>query len=185
MKIGIIIGSTRPGRKGESVGKWVFDVASKRTDAQFELLDLAAFHLGLLAEPTVPGAAHKQYENEATRRWSAAIDPLDGYVFVTPEYNHGVPGAMKNAFDLLGSEWSDKAVGLVGYGADNGVRAIEQWRVITANLRLVAARNQVSLSTFTDFGAAGFEPAARREVELTALLDQLVRLAGALATLRT
>lgn len=185
MKVGIIIGSTRPGRKGESVGKWVHENASQRSDAQFELIDLAAFELDLLNEATVPGAANKQYENEKTRRWSQVIDPLDGYVFVTGEYNHSVPAAFKNAFDVLGSEWSDKAVGLVGYGADGGVRSIEHWRQIGANLRLVAARNQVSLSLFTDWSNAGFTPGERRADELKGLLDQLIPLTAAMATLRS
>ncbi|OYO22421.1 NADPH-dependent FMN reductase [Enemella dayhoffiae] len=184
MKIGIIIGSTRPGRSGESVGPWVADQAAGRTGADYELVDLADYNLSLLAEPTVPGMANRQYERAETRAWSQKIDEFDGYVFVTPEYNHGVPAALKNAVDVLGPEWGDKALGLVGYGADGGVRAIEQWRVIAANLRLIAVRNQVSLSLFTEFGPDGFEPADRRAGELSGVLDQVEELAGALHQLR-
>ncbi|PFG68133.1 NADPH-dependent FMN reductase [Enemella evansiae] len=185
LKIAIIIGSTRPGRLGESVANWVAAQAANRAGADYELVDLADFNLTLLAEPTVPGAANKQYENPQTREWSKVVDSYDGYVFVTPEYNHGVPAALKNAFDLLGSEWSDKALGLVGYGAAGGVRAIEQWRVIAANLRLIAVRDQVSLSLFNDFGPNGFDPDARHAADLAGELDQLEQLSRALHTVRT
>lgn len=184
LKIAVIIGSTRPGRLGESVAHWVAAEAAKRPDADYEVVDLAEFGLSLLGEPTIPGAANKQYENPQTQAWSKVIDSYDGYVFVTPEYNHGVPAALKNAFDVLGSEWSDKALGLVGYGAAGGVRAVEQWRVIAANLRLLAVRHQVSLSLFTDFGPEGFTPDPRNTDDLTETLDQLEQLARALRTVR-
>ncbi|GAB3710017.1 NADPH-dependent FMN reductase [Mariniluteicoccus flavus] len=184
MKIGIILGSTRQGRAGEGVARWVNEVASKRDDAEFELVDLADYDLELLTEPTVPGAANRQYESEATRRWSQKIDSLDGFVFVTPEYNHGVPAALKNAVDVIYPEWNNKAVTFVSYGADGGVRAVEQWRGIVANVFLQATRAQVSLSLFTDFGDNGFQASERREGELTTALDQLVPLAGAVKTLR-
>ena len=119
MRIGIIIGSTRPGRLGESVAHWVSGRASQRTDAEFALVDLKDYGLGLLNEPIIPGAANRQYENPATRRWSQTIDALDGFVFVTPEYNHGVPAALKNAVDLLYPEWNHKAV---GFGVVRGRR---------------------------------------------------------------
>lgn len=186
MKIAVIVGSVRQGRVGDQVGKWVLDQASNRTDAEFTLLDLADFNLPLLTDPIVPGAAKKQYADPATTEWSKAIDGFDGYVFVTPEYNHGVPGAFKNAFDLLGSEWSNKAVGFVAYGADGGVRAVEAWRLVTNNLKLYPARNQVALRRFEEFGAdmAMFTPIERRAGELKTVLDELVPLAGAIATLR-
>lgn len=184
MKIGIIIGSTRPGRIGEGVGRWVHELASARTDAEFELVDLEDYDLDLLAEPTVPGAANKQYENEKTARWSRTIDALDGFVFVTPEYNHGVPAALKNALDLLGPEWHNKAITFVGYGADGGTRAVEQWRGIVSNVFLHATRGQVALNLFADFGEGGFRPQERRTAELTTALDQLTALAAAVRTLR-
>ncbi len=105
MKVGIVVGSIREGRKGIHVGQWVLDEASKREDATFELIDVKEFDLPLLTSSTLPAAAKRQYDSENVRRWSAAIDACDAYVFVTPEYNHGVPGAFKNAVDLLGPEW--------------------------------------------------------------------------------
>ncbi|GAB3623063.1 NAD(P)H-dependent oxidoreductase [Mariniluteicoccus endophyticus] len=185
MKIGIIIGSTRPGRAGESVGRWVHEIAVQRDDAAFELVDLADYDLALLEEPTVPGAANRQYASENTRRWSEKIDELDGFVFVTPEYNNSVPAAFKNAVDVLYPEWNNKAVAFVGYGADGAVRAVEHWRGITANVYLKATRAQVSLSLFTDFGDQGFQPGERRAAELTGVLDELVPLTKACTTLRS
>ena len=91
LKIAVIIGSTRPGRVGESVATWVYELATKRTDAEFELVDIKDFNLPLLDEPVPPSMA--QYSKEHTKTWAAKIDSFDGYVFVTPEYNHGICGA--------------------------------------------------------------------------------------------
>ncbi|MDN5724449.1 MAG: NAD(P)H-dependent oxidoreductase [Propionibacteriales bacterium] len=185
MKIGIIIGSTRPGRKGEQVAQWARELAGQRSDASYELVDLAEFDLHLLNDPTIPAAAKGQYADEATRRWGATIDALDGFVFVTPEYNHGVPGALKNAFDVISPEWANKAVGFVSYGADGGVRAVEQWRGIVINAHLYAVRGQVAIYLFEEFDGEGrFTPKERRAGEFASLLDQLVPLAGALEPLR-
>ena len=183
-KIGIVVGSTRPGRKGLTVGEWVHSVASERSDAEFELLDVAAYGLALLDDPTVPGAAQRKYLSPQTRAWGAAVDAHDGFVWVTPEYNHGVPAAMKNAFDVLYPEWNHKAAGIVSYGADGGVRAVEHWRTIMANAHLTAVRGQLSMSTFTDWQGEEFTPGERRPAELGVVLDQVVRLSGALATMR-
>src|SRR5882724_11010459 len=96
IRIGIVIGSTRPGRKGEAVAQWIYDIAAKRSDAAFEVVDIASFELPLLDEPTPPSLM-KPYTNAHTRRWAAKIASLDGFVFVTPEYNHSLPAAHKNA----------------------------------------------------------------------------------------
>jgi Predicted flavoprotein len=97
LKIAIIIGSTRPGRNGEAVAKWVYEVAQKRSDAEFELVDIKDFDLPLVDEPMPPIMG--QYSKPHTKVWAAKIDSFDGYVFVTPEYNHGTSGALKNAVD--------------------------------------------------------------------------------------
>ena len=173
MKIGIILGSIREGRAGESVAEWVAEQAQQREAATYELVDLKTFDVPLLTSATVPGAAQKQYDDERVRRWSEKIDSFDGFVFVTPEYNHGVPGAFKNAFDSLGDDWGDKPVGLVSYGAESGVRAVEQWRQIVANFRMYCVRQQVSIGRFTEFGDNGVEPNERRAGELATLFDQL------------
>lgn len=84
IEIAIIVGSTRPGRNGEAVAKWVFEVAKKRSDAEFELVDIKDFNLPLLDEPVPPSLG--QYSKPHTQAWAAKIDNFDGYVFVTPEY---------------------------------------------------------------------------------------------------
>ena len=104
LKIAIIIGSRRPGRNGEAVAKWVYEVAQKRSDAEFELVDIKDFNLPLLDEPMPPVMG--QYSKPHTKVWAAKIDSFDGYIFVTPEYNHGTSGALKNAIDFLFAEWN-------------------------------------------------------------------------------
>src|SRR5690606_21609644 len=102
----------------------------------------------------------------------------------TPEYNHGIPGAFKNAFDTIYPEWGNKAVAFVAYGADGGVRAVEHWRTVVANAHLFAVREQLSLSTFTEFdNDGGFTPQDRRTDEIGALLDRLEAVAAAVAAL--
>jgi len=182
LNIGVIVGSTRPGRKAPDVANWVLDVAGMRGDAVFELVDIADFGLPLLDEPVPP--AMGQYTQPHTRAWAARVASFDGYVFVTPEYNHGTSGALKNALDFLYREWNDKAAGFVGYGSAGGVRAVEQLRLVAAELRLATVREQVSLSLHTDFDHGKFNPAERHEQTLDAMLDQLVRWSGALQTLR-
>lgn len=173
MKIGIILGSIRQERLGASVARWVVDQAVSREGVDYELIDLKAFDVPLLTSATVPGAANKQYDDERVRNWSTAIDDCDGFVFVTPEYNHGVPGALKNAFDSLGNEWADKAVAFVSYGAEGGVRAVEHWRQIVANFHMYGVRQQISMSLFSEFGPEGVQPAERRADEIATLFDQL------------
>ena len=112
LRIGIIIGSTRPNRNGKAVGKWAYEIARKRSDAEFELIELKDFNLPLLDEPIPPSLG--QYSHEHTKAWAAKIDSFDGFVFVTPEYNHGTSGALKNAIDFLFKEWNNKAVGFIG-----------------------------------------------------------------------
>jgi NAD(P)H-dependent FMN reductase len=184
VKIGIVLGSTRPGRVGTTVAEWVAKQAVTRESADYELVDVADFDLDLLNEPAVPGAADRHYENEKTQVWSRAVDELDGFIFVTPEYNHSVPAAMKNAFDVLGPEWQKKSIAFVAYGADGGVRSVEHWRSITANMSMLGARTQLSLSLFTDFGEHGFVPTDRREHELTGLFDEVEQLTGLAQLLR-
>src|ERR1700742_4097321 len=120
-KIGIILGSTRPGRLGEAVARWVHEVARQRTDAEFELVDLLDYKLPHLDEAIQPSAG--QYSQPHTLEWGAKIGSFDGFVMVTPEYNHSTSGALKNAIDYLFAEWNNKAVGFVSYGAAGGARA--------------------------------------------------------------
>jgi NAD(P)H-dependent FMN reductase len=184
LRIAIIIGSTRPGRNGEAVGKWVHEIAKKRTDSNFELVDIRDFNLPLLDEPIPPSMG--QYSKEHTKAWSLRIDSFDAYIFVTAEYNHGIPGALKNAIDFLYKEWNNKVAGFVSYGGAGGVRAVEQLRLVMAELKVATVRSQVTLSLFTDFeNFTKFKPATFQENSANAMLDEVIAWGGALKTLRT
>ncbi|HEV2717165.1 MAG TPA: NAD(P)H-dependent oxidoreductase [Terriglobales bacterium] len=183
LKIAIIIGSTRPGRNGEAVAKWVYEIARRRSDAGFELVDIKDFNLPLLDEPAPPSMG--QYSKPHTKVWAAKVDSFDGFVFVTPEYNHGIPGALKNAIDFLFREWNNKAAGFVGYGSVGAARAVEQLRLVLAEVQIATVRNQVLLSLFTDFeNFSVFKPATRQEKSVNAMIDQVVAWAGAFTSLR-
>jgi NAD(P)H-dependent FMN reductase len=183
LKIAIIIGSTRPGRNGEAVTKWVNEIAQKRTDAEFELVDVKDFNLPLLDEAMPP--AMGQYTKPHTKAWAAKIGSFDGYVFVTPEYNHCIPGALKNAIDFLFAEWNNKAAGFVSYGSAGGARAVEHLRQVLAEVQIATVRNQVLLSLFSDFeNFSVFKPRPQHEKSVNALFDQVIAWAGALKPLR-
>lgn len=183
VKLAIVIGSTRPGRVGESVGRWVHELARRRTDAEFELVDIKAFDLPLLDEPIPPSMG--KYSKEHTKRWAAKIAAFDGYVFVTPEYNHGTSGALKNAIDFLYAEWNDKAAGFVGYGSAGGARAVEHLRLVMAEVQVATVRNQVMLSLREDFeDYSVFKPRAFHEAALGQVFDQVIAWGGALRALR-
>lgn len=139
-KIGVIIGSTRPGRFGPQVGEWFFKRAQEKAGDVFELVDIADFNLPVLDEDT-PGVAKKDH----SRKWSEKIQSLDGFVFVTGEYNHSVPGNFKNAVDYLNSEWTYKPVGYVGYGWAKGHRSIGAWRSIAAQFHQYDLREEVNV----------------------------------------
>jgi NAD(P)H-dependent FMN reductase len=183
-KIAVIVGSTRPGRKAADVAAWVLALASRRDDADFELVDIESFALPLLDEPIPP--AQGKYEKPHTKAWAAKIAAFDGFVFVTPEYNHSTSGALKNAIDFLYAEWNNKAAGFVGYGSAGGVRAVEQLRLIMGELQVADVRAQVALSLATDFERYElFKPDPKHEKPLGQMLDQLVAWTKALAVLRT
>ncbi|MEV4582932.1 NAD(P)H-dependent oxidoreductase [Nonomuraea jabiensis] len=183
IKIAIIIGSTRPGRNGEAVAQWVGDLAAKRGDAEFELVDLKDFDLPLLDE--VMPASTGRYDLPRTRAWAAKIDSFDAYVFVTPEYNHSTSGALKNALDFLYAEWNNKAAGFVSYGVNGGTRAVEHLRLMMGELQIADVRAQVTLSLLTDFeNYSVFRPAAQQENAVDTMLDQVIAWGQALRPLR-
>ena len=182
-KIAIIIGSTRPGRVGEQVARWTFEMASRRQDAEYELVDIKDYNLPLLDEPVPP--AMGQYSQEHTKKWSAKIASFDGYVFVAPEYNHGINGALKNAIDFLFKEWNNKSAGFVSYGSAMGVRAVEQLRLVMGELKVADVRSQVMLSLRDDFEAfKTFKPRPHHEKTVGTMLDEVVLWANALKTTR-
>jgi len=183
IRIGIILGSTRPNRNGEAVAKWTFEMASRRSDAEFGYVDIADYNLPLLDEPVPP--SYGQYSKEHTKRWAETIASLDAFIFVTPEYNHSTSGALKNAIDFLFAEWNNKAAGFVSYGSAYGVRAVEHLRQVMGEVMVADVRTQVMLSLFTDFeNFSTFKPDERHEGSLNQMIDQLISWGTALKTVR-
>src|SRR2546426_7148498 len=173
LKVGIITGSTRPNRKSRDVAKWALEVARKRSDAEYELVDIKDFELPLLDEPMPPSMG--RYQQPHTKRWAAKIASLDAFVFVSPEYNHGIPAALKNAIDFLFAEWNNKAAGFVSYGGGRGGRRGEQVRLGRAEAHIATGRNQVLLSMLTDFeDFSVLKPDARHENSIHAMFDQVI-----------
>jgi NAD(P)H-dependent FMN reductase len=165
------------------VAKWVYEIAQKRSDAEFELVDLADFNLPLLDEP-IP-AAMGQYSKQHTKDWAAKIASFDAFVFVTPEYNHSTSGALKNAIDFIYAEWNNKAAGFVSYGSAGGVRAVEHLRLIMAELQVADVREQIALSLFTDFeNHSVFKPASLHEKKVGTMLNQVISWGTALKGVR-
>jgi len=183
LKIAVILGSTRPGRNGKAVADWVVDRADARTGAEYELVDLADWPLPHMDEPLPPSMG--QYQGEHTKAWAAKIAEFDGYVFVTPEYNHSIPGVLKNAIDFAYAEWNNKAAAFVSYGTVGGVRAVEHLRSIATTLQLVHVSRQLSFSLFSDFeNLSVFKPAEHHDATATGLFDQLEAWTAAMRTLR-
>lgn len=173
LKVAIIIGSTRPNRKGEVVARWIFDVVNERRDAIFEIVDIKDFNLPLLDEPLSPSQG--QYSRPHTKVWAAKIASYDAFIFVTPEYNHGTSAALKNAIDFLYREWNNKACGFVSYGFTGGIRAVEQLRQVMAEIQIADVRAQVSLSLVLDFeDDSVFKPKDYHLKEVHTMTDQVL-----------
>jgi NAD(P)H-dependent FMN reductase len=177
LNIGIILGSTRQGRVSPQVGEWVKGIADRRGDANYEIVDIADFKLPFLGEGTG--------EESGVNAWKEKIISLDGFVFITQEYNHSITGALKNALDSAHQEWNNKAAGIVSYGSTGGARAAEHLRGILAELQVASVRIHPTLSLFTDFeNGSVFKPADLHLDNVNAMLDQVIAWSGALKTLR-
>lgn len=166
LKIGIILGSTREGRVSPQVGKWVLDIANKRGDASYEIVDIKDYNLPLLGENTNP---------EGFKRWQDKISSLDGFIFIVSEYNHSISAALKNAIDYLREEWHNKAAGIVSYGSTGGARAAEHLRGILGELLVADVRVHPTLILFLDFeNLTLFKPRPIHEPNVNAMLDQVI-----------
>ena len=177
LKIGIILGSTRQGRVSPQVGEWVKGIADKRGDAQYEIVDIADFKLPILWET--------DGQEPGIKAWGEKLASLDGFVFITQEYNHSITGALKNALDWARDEWNNKAAGIVSYGSVGGARAAEHLRGILGELSVADVRVHPALSLFTDFeNGTVFKPADLHLENVTGMLDQVIAWSGALKTLR-
>jgi NAD(P)H-dependent FMN reductase len=183
VKLQVILGSTRPGRIGEAVAQWVYETANKRDDFKIELVDVADYELPLLDEPVPP--LMQKYSKEHTKKWSDKISEADGYIFVAAEYNHSIAGGLKNAIDYLNHEWRDKSVGFVSYGSAGGARAVEHLRGVAGELHLADVREQLLLYLTSDFeNYSTFKRTEAHEEQLNKVLDQVVRWAKAMQTIR-
>ncbi len=149
--IKIIAGSTRPGRFNIQPATWIYTLAQAYTathpDIHVELLDLEQFNLPLLDESQP--ASNGVYEHEHTKAWAAKIADADAFIIVTPEYNHSVPGALKNAIDFLSAEWENKPVSFISYGGlAGGSRSVEHLRGIAGELHMFDLRNQIMFPNY-------------------------------------
>jgi NAD(P)H-dependent FMN reductase len=177
LNIGIILGSTRQGRVSPQVGNWVKDIADKRGDANYEIVDIADFKLPFVGEGTG--------EEPGLKAWSEKLSGLDGFVFIVQEYNHSITGALKNALDSARDEWNNKSAGFVSYGSTGGARAVEHLRGILGELLVADVRIHPTLSLFTDFeNFSEFKPADLHVDNVNLMIDQVIAWSGALKTLR-
>lgn len=184
IQIAVVTGSTRPGRNNQAVAEWVFEQARQHGGADYELVDIQGFELPLLDEPVPPSMG--QYSQPHTKKWAAKVASFDGFVFVTPEYNHGPSAAIKNAIDFVYAEWNNKAAGFVSYGSAGGVRAVEHLRGVMAEIQVADVRQHVALSLAEDFEQYRvFKPRPHHGKHLKTLLDQVIAWSTALKTLRT
>ena len=184
MKIGVVVGSVRQNRVGRIIGDWIMESAADREDITYELVDLMELNLPFATAAMPPAMANRQYEDPIVQEWSKLIDGFDGFIFVTPEYNHSIPGAFKNAVDLLGPEWRDKAIAFVGYAVAGGTNAISAWRQVAAGFNMYDIRSTVSLNIFQEVVDGKLNLNERRAGELGDLLASLEAATRATATLR-
>jgi len=191
MKLQIIVGSTRPTRAADKVVPWVVRRADQHADFDIEVLDLRDWqlplfgeHFGSIGDPNDPS-----YSDEVVRRWNRKIAEADAYVIVTPEYNHSVPGELKNAIDsvFVSFAFRNKPMTFVGYsgGVGGGIRSIEHLNQIATEVEAVPLRSTVVLP-FVDkaFTEAGEPADPTTEVSLQIALDDLAWWAAALRTAR-
>jgi NAD(P)H-dependent FMN reductase len=185
-KIAIIISTTRATRFGDKPAKWISDIAAKRTDMVSEVIDLRDFPMPFFDE--VASNAWVPATNEVAQRWQKKVAEFDGFIFVTAEYNRGVPAVLKNALDYAYPEWNRKAAAYVGYGSVGGARSVEQLRLISVELQMAPTRTGVHIQG-ADFMAAWKEGKDLKDIphlqqNASDMLDQLVWWTNALKAAR-
>ncbi len=187
IKIQVILGSIRQGRNGDKVYSWLKQFVAKRKDATFEFIDLKDWPLPLFAESVSPAYSGGKYTNKMQAKWSETIKQGDGFIIVTPEYNHGYTAVLKNALDYLYSEWNNKPVGFVSYGGSSGgIRAVEQLREVAVELKMVPVRDEMNFAAvweaFDEKGNPKNKDTA--EQKTNAMIEQLLIYAKACQTMR-
>jgi NAD(P)H-dependent FMN reductase len=181
----VLIASTRPGRVGLPVAEWFVDEAREHGAFDVSVADLAEWNLPFLDEPNHPRL--HDYVHDHTRRWSETVDAADAFVFVMPEYNHGINAPLKNAIDYLHDEWTRKPVGFVSYGGvAAGTRAVQMTKQIVVSLRMLPVNDAVTIpfvkTMIGDDGA--FHPTDTVEQSVGPMLDELAAVAEALRSVR-
>ena len=184
IKLGVVICSVRPGRHGAIVAKWAFEHARAHPAFAAELVDLAEVNLPLLDEPHHPRL--KKYTKEHTLAWSARVDALDAFVFVTPEYDFSMPASLLNALQFLASEWANKACGFVSYGGiSGGLRGVQMSKQVVTALGMMPVPEAVAQPMFSKHIVDGvFAPGEVQDKAAVAMLDSLARWSAALAPMR-
>lgn len=146
LKIKIILGSTRQNRFNDKPGAWILAETSKKEGVSAELLDLRDYPFPFFDEPVSPSMIKNgEYSNEIVRKWADKIREADAFIIVTPEYNHGTSGVLKNALDSVYAEWNNKPVGFISYGGVGGARSVEQLRLVAIELQMASVRNAVHI----------------------------------------
>lgn len=184
-KLNVIVASTRPGRVGYPVGQWITELAREHGGFEVELVDLVDFALPMYDEPNHPRLG--QYVHQHTKDWSASVAGADAFIFVTPEYNYGMPGSLKNAIDFLHTEWQYKPVGFVSYGGVSaGTRSVQMTKQVVSTLKMTPVTEAVAIPFVTQFLDEDGAIHANEVMEGAAkgMLDELLRYANALAPLR-
>lgn len=171
--IDVILGSTREGRRGERVWRWLLDHGADRDDLELRPVDLLEWDLPLLSAAKAPSRG--EYEDPAQIRWGAHVAEADGFLLVTPEYNHGYPAPLKNALDTVFAEWRRKPVAFATYGgAGGGIRAAQQLTEVAVELSMVPLRSRVTIPrVFTAFGEDGLPKDERLPDAATRVFDDL------------
>jgi NAD(P)H-dependent FMN reductase len=188
LKLKIILGSTRPNRFSEQAGRWILEEAGKIDGISAEVLDLRDYAMPFFNEPVSPSYKQEPYKNEAVARFTAKIEEGDAFIIVTPEYNRGTSGVLKNALDWVYQEWNNKPVGFVAYGSVGGARAVEQLRTVAVELQMVPVRNAVHINAhwmlLDDIGALKADALDSYQKAAEGLLTQLIWWARALRVAR-
>ena len=179
-RLGVILGTVRPNRVGASVAQWVADKANAVEGVEAEVIDIASFSLPLFAEPMPPAMSAPR--DPAGAKFNETVSSYDALIFVSPEYNHSIPGALKNAIDFLEPKaLANKGVGFVGYSFSGAVRQVEHLRQILANFEAAMVAQQVSLSLITDFeNKSEFKPDAHHDNEVQGMVEAMVARSDAL-----
>lgn len=145
LNIKVIAGSTREGRFSDKAAVWIAEEIKTQNEVVVEVLDLRDYNMPFFNEPVSPSFKQEPFKDEAVARFTKKIAEADAFVIVTPEYNHGTSGVLKNALDWVYPEWNNKPVAFVSYGGVGGARAVEQLRLNAVELQMAPIRAAVHI----------------------------------------